>query len=181
MHLEEGGTFMRSKWISIGIFPLLFCLFLSGACSKHHTGNKVSAEEAFSARIILPADSMNITEGQSVNFEGTAVNGTVPYTYQWTFGGGASDSKEQNPGLVTFNTRGTYTVTLVVKDSKNAAASETRVISVRSPGAKERLIVSTSANHSLAIKPDGTLCHGDIILMANSVMEPGRIEIHQSK
>jgi len=62
--------------------------------------------------------------GQSITFDGsksTDSDGTVS-EYSWDFGDGATDIT-QNP-LHTYNTAGTYTVKLVVKDNKGAISTE---------------------------------------------------------
>ena len=76
--------------------------------------------------ITSPSGNQTITVGQSVNFQGSASGGTAPYTYQWNFGGGASNSLVKNPGNVTFNTTGNYTVTFQVTDA-NLATNSTSV------------------------------------------------------
>lgn len=66
------------------------------------------------------ASSTSIYAGQSVTFTDESTN--YPDSWSWTFAGGTpGTSSDQNP-TVTYNTAGTYTVTLV---AGNAAGSDT--------------------------------------------------------
>jgi PKD repeat protein len=66
------------------------------------------------------ADNTTITEGESVNFTDLSTNN--PDTWDWTFDGGTpATSTLQNP-TITYNTAGTYTVTLT---AANAYGSDT--------------------------------------------------------
>jgi PKD repeat protein len=66
------------------------------------------------------ASSTSIYEGQSVDFTDTSTNG--PTSWDWTFAGGTpGSSTAQNP-TVTYNTAGTYTVSLT---ATNVAGSDT--------------------------------------------------------
>lgn len=75
------------------------------------------------AIISSPSGPQTITVGQALNFQGSATGGTAPYTYSWNFGGGASNSSAQNPGAVTFNIAGNYTITFTVSDSNDQESS----------------------------------------------------------
>ncbi len=64
------------------------------------------------------ADQTDIVVGSSVTFTDMSVGGT-PTSWSWTFEGGEpATSTEQNP-VVTYNTVGTYDVTLTVSDGTN--------------------------------------------------------------
>jgi PKD repeat protein len=66
------------------------------------------------------ADNTTITEGDSVNFTDLSTNN--PTSWSWTFNGGTpSSSTAQNP-TVTYNTAGTYNVSLT---ATNAGGSDT--------------------------------------------------------
>jgi hypothetical protein len=55
--------------------------------------------------------------GESIEFTGSAENGTEPYEYYWDFGDG-NYSEEQNP-THTYDIAGNFTVTLNVTDNEN--------------------------------------------------------------
>ncbi len=94
------------------------------------------ANMAPTATIDAPAGDVTIVQGGSVSFmgNGTDPDNNLPLTYGWNFGGGAPDSTQQNPGAVTFDTAGTFTVTFTVTDSLGLASTPvTRVITVTPP------------------------------------------------
>jgi PKD repeat protein len=94
--------------------------------------------------ITSPSSDTTISAGQSVNFQSEVTFGTSPYTYQWDFGGGATDSTVQNPGSTTFSTAGTYTVNLTVTDSSGATAQDSVIVTVQSSTAYTVSITSPS-------------------------------------
>ena len=67
-----------------------------------------------------------------VKFAATANGGSGPYSYRWTFGDGTT-STSQNPEH-TFQTGGTYAVTLTVRDRRLAMAFATTKVQVTSDG-----------------------------------------------
>jgi len=71
--------------------------------------------------IDTPADDVSIETGESVDFTGSASDpdGATPLTFRWDFDGGAPDSSDEDPGPVTFDTAGTYTVEFNVTDATN--------------------------------------------------------------
>jgi PKD repeat protein len=81
-----------------------------------------------------PATNVTITAGQSVSFTGTGTDpdGHLPLTFLWNFGGGAPNRTVEDPGLVTFSTPGTFTVTFTVTDSLGVAdpTADSRMITV---------------------------------------------------
>ena len=82
--------------------------------------------------IDLPAENpVMITAGDSVEFAGTG-NGDPELTYSWNFGDpDIPVSGQQNPGLVRFNTPGTYTVIFTVCNSNGCDSTpDTRTIIV---------------------------------------------------
>lgn len=86
--------------------------------------------------IVAPASTVTITQGQSIAFHGSGSDpeNNTPLTYTWDFGGGAPASYLQNP-TAAFNAVGTYTVKLVVSDSKGAVdpTPSTTTVSVLAP------------------------------------------------
>jgi PKD repeat protein len=79
--------------------------------------------------------SANPNNGQAplaVSFSSTVTGGLGPYTYAWTFGDGGTSSLA-NPAY-SYQTSGTYTVTLVVTDSMSNQKSATATVTVTTPG-----------------------------------------------
>jgi len=66
--------------------------------------------------------------GQAVSFIGSASGGVSPYSYSWSFGDGGTASGS----LVshTFQSAGTYTVILTIKDSAGQIAKSSQTITV---------------------------------------------------
>src|SRR6266550_3891933 len=60
--------------------------------------------------------------GQSVSFTGYASGGTSPYSYLWSYGDGSSGAGLQV--TYTYNSDGTYQVTLTVADSQGNTSTE---------------------------------------------------------
>jgi Domain of unknown function (DUF1929)/Glyoxal oxidase N-terminus/PKD domain/Bacterial Ig domain/Galactose oxidase, central domain len=86
--------------------------------------------------INLPAGDVTISAGQSVSFagSGTDADGAVA-AYQWIFPGGSpATSTAATPGDVTFNTPGTYYVSLTVTDNQGTTdpSPPVRVVTVQS-------------------------------------------------
>jgi hypothetical protein len=72
--------------------------------------------------INLPTNSLEIIVGDSVEFTGSGndANGHYPLTYLWEFGTGSgiTDSNLEDPGFVTFDIPGNFTVRFTVFDSQ---------------------------------------------------------------
>jgi hypothetical protein len=62
------------------------------------------------------ADSRNIKEGNKVTFYARISGGFAPYSYEWNFGDGQTSTEEQPSH--SYRDKGTYTVSLIVKDDK---------------------------------------------------------------
>jgi len=109
--------------------------------------------------MLSPAGNMTITEGGSVNFQGTGSdpNGNIPLSYVWTFDGGAANSTQQSPGNVTFSTARTYVVRFTATDSLGLAdpTPATRTITVNAKGnvntPPNGLITSPAGNVAVAV------------------------------
>jgi len=83
-----------------------------------------------------PAGDVTIRAGQSVTFAGSATDadGTVA-GYRWIFPGGSpATSTSATPGAVTFNTPGTYHVSLTATDNQgvNDPSPPMRIVTVQS-------------------------------------------------
>ncbi|MBC2717235.1 MAG: PKD domain-containing protein [Desulfobacteraceae bacterium] len=83
--------------------------------------------------IDTPIGDVTLGKGQSVHFTGTGTdtNGTVA-SYIWNFDGGALNSTKEDPGDVTFNAPGIYTITFTVTDNDGLTdpTPDTRTITV---------------------------------------------------
>ena len=115
--------------------------------------------QAPTATINAPADNVTVAQGGTVNFQGSGADpdNNLPLTYNWNFGGGAPNSTQQNPGAVTFNTAGTFTVTFTVADSLGlSSAAVTRTITVTAaPQQAAVTIVAPAMN--VSVLPGGTV------------------------
>jgi len=86
--------------------------------------------------IVSPSENQTISEGESVDFEGTAEDPDGDdMTYLWDFGDGITTTALV-PGNHTYSTAGTYTVTFTVTDSRGASdpTPDTRIITVEGGG-----------------------------------------------
>ena len=137
--------------IIIRSIVILTIVILLTSCGGGGGGGNGSAEKALSASITSPSGNVSINKGASVDFQGNASGGTSPYTFKWDFGGGATNSSTQNPGNVTFNTPGTYTVTFQVTDSDNHTSSSSVTITVNSPPLQPLVVAITSPTGNVTI------------------------------
>jgi hypothetical protein len=110
-----------------------------------------------SAAIVTPSANVTILEGQSIDFQGSATGGMAPYSYKWNFSGDIPSSGYKDPGSITFNTRGAYTVVLRVFDAKGHISYAVRTVNVYSTSAGDWTQVSAGIGHTLALKSDYTL------------------------
>jgi hypothetical protein len=81
-------------------------------------------------RITSPAEGTEILAGDTLDFGATIKGGISPYEVHWDFGGAAPESEEEDPGPVTLDVPGTYTVTLSCTDAWNNTASASVTITV---------------------------------------------------
>jgi hypothetical protein len=88
--------------------------------------------------IDTPPGDVTITQGAAVTFmaTGTDLDRHLPLAFAWDFDGAASESSLEDPGRVTFNDVGTFTVRLIVTDSLGLPdpTPTTRRITVEPPG-----------------------------------------------
>jgi hypothetical protein len=73
--------------------------------------------------IHTPAGPVTIDQGGAVMFTGSGIShdGHVPLSFFWDFGGGAPNSTLEDPGSVTFNAAGVFTVRFIVTDSQGTS------------------------------------------------------------
>jgi len=107
----------------------------------------IAAEEAlqnieFNATIVSPSGHGILiqNQGQGFSLEGAVVGGTGPYTYLWNFGDGERSSQAEDPGFISYNTPGTYSVSFFVTDATGAMKSDFRYITVWDPTAVDSSI-----------------------------------------
>jgi len=68
--------------------------------------------------------------GQSITFTGSAIGGTGPYTFSWSFGDGSTGTG--SGATHAYATAGTFNVTLSVQDTLGATASVTHFVATSS-------------------------------------------------
>ena len=122
------------------------------------------------ATINNPAGNITLSVGESANFAGTGSDpdNHVPLSYFWDFGGGASNSTQENPGNVTFNTAGAFTVSFTVTDNLGASSAPATVMVTVNPvvvnGAPTAIIDSPANNVSIN--------EGEAVSFAGSASDP---------
>ncbi|WP_435626687.1 PKD domain-containing protein [Candidatus Ferrigenium straubiae] len=146
---------------TVGTFTVTFTVtdnrgLVSASVTRVVTVTPVN--QAPTATINAPADNVTIAQGGTVNFQGSGVDpdNNLPLTFNWDFGGGAPNSTQQNPGAVTFNTAGAFTVTFTVTDSLGlSSAAVTRTITVTATPQPAVTIVAPAMN--VSVLPGGTV------------------------
>ena len=110
--------------------------------------------DAPAASITSPAGDITIAQGDSVDFAGKATDpdGHLPLTFRWDFDGARPESLRKNPGSVSFEDLGVFTVSLTVIDDLGAAnpTPETRTITVVNE-APDGAIVTPAGNLSIVV------------------------------
>jgi PKD repeat protein len=88
--------------------------------------------------------------GTAVQFSGTATGGTLPYTWAWTFGDGAT-STLQNP-THTYTTPGLFQVHLTVTDSASVTADDETTANITQAKEPNIVIESIAGGKAVTVK-----------------------------
>jgi len=118
----------RSMKIMVSTTVLFVIITLAG-CSSSGSGH-TPVPESLSVAMISPASDVTISSGTLISFQAQVSGGANPYSYLWDFGGSANSTTREDPGQITFDTAGSYTVKLTVTDSKGVAASASVKVTV---------------------------------------------------
>ncbi|MGR8931978.1 MAG: Ig-like domain-containing protein [Gammaproteobacteria bacterium] len=132
-----------------------------------------NANKAPNGTILEPASDVAINVGESVKFTGSASDpDNDSMTYFWNFGGGAENSTQLNPGAVTFNIPGIFTVTFSVTDIHGLKdpTPDTRVVNVNSGG------TACTDHDNDKYSPDGGACGPIDCNDYDAAVNPGAIE-----
>ncbi len=139
--------------------------------SRTVTVTGLSVNQAPNSSISSPATDVSIATGQSVTFQGSALDpdGNTPLSYQWNFGGGAANSTAQNPGPVTFATAGTFNVSFTATDALGLSdpTPATRVVTVSA------LVANQPPNGRIdSPVSDTTIVAGDAVVFLGTGTDP---------
>jgi len=81
--------------------------------------------------IEFPLAGETVYEHEYIHFHAAVDGGNPPLACLWDFDGGAEDCAEKDPGIVQFNTAGTYNVTLSVTDNDGDKAAKSVVVMIK--------------------------------------------------
>lgn len=129
--------------------------------NRGHYGNNIyidnvniSGQQASLPVAAFTPSANTICQGSSINFTDNSSNS--PTGWSWSFPGATpSSSTTQNPSNITWNTAGTYTVSLTVSNG-NGSNTTTRVITVNAPP----VVTATAVNPTLCAGNSTTLNGG---------------------
>ena len=133
-------------FLAAGVYTVTFTVTDSdgdkSAKSVTVTVKKVIPDTEPDVSIASPLSDVSIQIGESVNFHGTLTGGNAPFAYTWDFNGGAVNSDVEDPGNVTFETEGTYTVIFSVTDNDGDADSASLIVKVTPEKTRGYMITS---------------------------------------
>jgi alpha-tubulin suppressor-like RCC1 family protein len=169
---EEMSMRYKLLWKSIGFLMVFSFLAIISGCGSCHDGDGSgtgSAEEnTLSVSISSPPPDYTVNQGEAVDFQGDAAGGTEPYQYLWEFGNG-STSDLKDPGLIIFETPGTYTIRLKVTDAEGLTGDATVRI----------FVLDNGLPYVTATDPDrgavGFDTHAPVSVFFNEDMNPGTL------
>ena len=117
--LEENPTVTYN---TVGAFAATLSYTTDSGVETKSIANYITVSALPDPVADFTADSQTVFEGNLINFTDTSLND--PATWNWAFEGGTpSTSTEQNPS-VTYNTLGTYKVSLTVTNSTGSDTKE---------------------------------------------------------
>ena len=99
---------------------------------KQEAEAEANRDTTLNAYISTPRYHAIVIAGSYLNMGGTALEGTGPYEFFWDFGDGRTSFRE-DPGVILFNTPGTYTILFTAIDSNGDADSDFRFVTAISP------------------------------------------------
>ncbi|NLL27677.1 MAG: PKD domain-containing protein, partial [Bacteroidales bacterium] len=147
--VDDGySTFGVTQAICTHVYPDIYA---GGADDGHAMMVMLTACAPFAE---FDGDKLEICEGDTVNYTDLSLG--MPTSWAWTFNGGnPTNSTEQNPS-VTYNTPGTYSVTLFITSEKgNSIITKTDYI----------LVKPVPAVPTIAASGATTFCDGDSVLL----------------
>ncbi len=83
-------------------------------------------------KIASPSSDDAIYKGEAADFQGIVEGGDAPFTYSWNFGAsGVENSDKKDPGNVTFQTVGNYTITFTVTDKDGDEGKDSVTVTIK--------------------------------------------------
>ncbi|WP_207683088.1 PKD domain-containing protein [Desulfonema magnum] len=112
------------------------------------------------ASITSPSSNLSITEGGTINFQGTVTGGSPPFGYLWDFDGEAENSLAETPQKIAFQNPGNYIVTFTVTDADGDTSSDSLTITVNEKILTTTTTVPGATTTSTVISPTTTTLPG---------------------